>query len=440
MKKLSVFIVMLVLLYCNEATGQWAYNGTHIYNMNSGNVGIGTGTIWLPTEKLHINNGSGIAGVMTQSSYTGSSQRSVGYYRIKNTASGDMFNLVLRWRDGRSEMLQSCYDATTMTWREYTYFDFLNAKWEMRSGIGNAEFMNSGHILFNNTGGIGVDTPAPANSALVDLNSTTKGFLTPRMTSSQRTGIASPATGLLVYQTDAPAGFWYFDGSVWIQLGLDQPVNLTGQYGISVTGTYPNFTISGKATYRWATFTTYDQNYGWACSNDASLFGGVTPSNWTDANGQASMMSSDKEVLRTLFTQKGYAKNNATIMNENWMSYSSTNGKVVMALFRVKNTTGSIINWIPYFYFSAYESWSEHASVALNGVSMMNTGTYSNTSLTLPIPENRVSTVIFVSTSGQPGGTGMRNCRLIFYNNSLSLPPGLEFIDDLDTATGDWSQ
>ena len=60
---------------------------------------------------------------------------------------------------------------------------------------------------------IGTDT-ADA-SALVSLSSTTKGFLLPRMTEAQRGDIASPATGLMVYQTDATAGIYVYNGSSW---------------------------------------------------------------------------------------------------------------------------------------------------------------------------------------------------------------------------------
>ncbi len=63
--------------------------------------------------------------------------------------------------------------------------------------------------------GIGTNTPNP--SALLDVESTTQGILLPRMTSTQRIAIASPATGLLVYQTDAPQGFYFYNGG-WIQL------------------------------------------------------------------------------------------------------------------------------------------------------------------------------------------------------------------------------
>ncbi len=51
-------------------------------------------------------------------------------------------------------------------------------------------------------------------SALLDMTSTNKGLLIPRMTSTQRTAIPTPSTGLLVYDTDLSA-FMFFNGTAW---------------------------------------------------------------------------------------------------------------------------------------------------------------------------------------------------------------------------------
>ncbi|QKG51957.1 hypothetical protein [Hymenobacter sp. BRD67] len=71
---------------------------------------------------------------------------------------------------------------------------------------------------------VGVGTTAPDASAALDIVSSAKGALLPRLTSAQRTAIASPATGLLVFQTDAPAGFYYNAGTpgapAWQQLNV----------------------------------------------------------------------------------------------------------------------------------------------------------------------------------------------------------------------------
>lgn len=64
-----------------------------------------------------------------------------------------------------------------------------------------------------NTDGTKADT-----SAILDMKSTTKGLLVPRMTAAQRNAIFTPATGLLVYQTDGSTGFYYYTGSAWLLL------------------------------------------------------------------------------------------------------------------------------------------------------------------------------------------------------------------------------
>lgn len=63
------------------------------------------------------------------------------------------------------------------------------------------------------TVGLG-STTKPDPSAQLDVNSTTKGLLPPRMTQAQMNAIASPADGLMVYCTDCnPRGLWNYDGS-----------------------------------------------------------------------------------------------------------------------------------------------------------------------------------------------------------------------------------
>lgn len=64
-----------------------------------------------------------------------------------------------------------------------------------------------------NTTGVQADT-----SAILDVNSTTKGLLIPRMTAAQKNAIVTPATGLLIYQTDGSAGFYYYNGTGWYLL------------------------------------------------------------------------------------------------------------------------------------------------------------------------------------------------------------------------------
>ncbi len=63
--------------------------------------------------------------------------------------------------------------------------------------------------------GINEDGSEPDESAALDVKSADKGMLIPRMTEAQRNAIASPAEGLMIYQTDATAGFYYYNGTAW---------------------------------------------------------------------------------------------------------------------------------------------------------------------------------------------------------------------------------
>ena len=63
---------------------------------------------------------------------------------------------------------------------------------------------------------IGINNENPDASAALDITSTTAGLLPPRMTQTQRDAISSPAAGLMIYQIDGTAGFYYYNGSSWL--------------------------------------------------------------------------------------------------------------------------------------------------------------------------------------------------------------------------------
>jgi hypothetical protein len=80
----------------------------------------------------------------------------------------------------------------------------------------------SSSLSFSQNVGINQTGTTPDASAMLDISSTSSGLLIPRMTSAQRSAITSPATGLVVYQTDGTSGFYYNSGTsgspVWIRL------------------------------------------------------------------------------------------------------------------------------------------------------------------------------------------------------------------------------
>ena len=68
---------------------------------------------------------------------------------------------------------------------------------------GSASVSGNATVAGNSTvaGSVGIGTTSPVASAALEVSSTTKGFLPPRLTPTQRDAIASPATGLVVYNT-----------------------------------------------------------------------------------------------------------------------------------------------------------------------------------------------------------------------------------------------
>lgn len=61
---------------------------------------------------------------------------------------------------------------------------------------------------------VGINTTSPNSSSLLDISSTTKGFLMPRLTNTQMNAISSPEAGLTIYNTDASAIYQY-NGTNW---------------------------------------------------------------------------------------------------------------------------------------------------------------------------------------------------------------------------------
>ena len=69
-------------------------------------------------------------------------------------------------------------------------------------------------FIASSTGNVGIGTTSPAASAILELSTTGRGFLPPRVTTTQRDAISSPAEGLMVYNTTDDA-LNYYTGSAW---------------------------------------------------------------------------------------------------------------------------------------------------------------------------------------------------------------------------------
>ncbi len=87
-------------------------------------------------------------------------------------------------------------------------------------------------------------------SAMLDVSSTVKGFLPPRVNSVS--DISSPAEGLMVFQTTAPAGYYYYDGSSWKALsdGNSDFWRISGNQGLSATTNFIGTTDNVPLNFR----------------------------------------------------------------------------------------------------------------------------------------------------------------------------------------------
>ena len=70
---------------------------------------------------------------------------------------------------------------------------------------------------FSQSIAINTDDSPPDPSSILDIKSNNSGLLIPRMAGAQRIGISSPATGLVVFDSDTKS-FWFYSGSSWIEI------------------------------------------------------------------------------------------------------------------------------------------------------------------------------------------------------------------------------
>lgn len=87
--------------------------------------------------------------------------------------------------------------------------------------------------IFSQSIGINTDGTPPHPSAMLDIKSTTKGLLLPRMSTVQRNNIVSPAEGLKVFDTDTKS-FWFYSGVGWIELSTGSGTNFWALNGTHI--------------------------------------------------------------------------------------------------------------------------------------------------------------------------------------------------------------
>jgi len=165
---------------------------------------------------------------------------------------------------------------------------------------------------------IGIGTNAPDASAALDISSTTKGLLIPRMTTAQRNSIAAPVKGLMVFDNDS-SSFWYFDGNSWSNLAAGGTLTLPYQQTINSSSSAFNISnqgngaaVEGKSTSEYGIGITASTNGtgGWGLNAVATRSGAIAINASSDSgtvfNGSNLSSNSTDPAMRLFNYGKGH--------------------------------------------------------------------------------------------------------------------------------------
>jgi hypothetical protein len=232
-----------ILFYTGSTIGGIADEPTNerMRLTNLGNLLIGSTTD--SGEKLQVTGTAKITGQTTITSHV--LQNGTGLFRIENSGSsaptGSAGIGIELFTSGSISYIES-YNRTSSAYEQ------LNIRGSILNFRGTATFISSVtstafipssatvptnglYLAAANTltfstnsaekmridasGSIGIGSASINASAILQADSTTKGFLAPRMTNAQRTAISSPAVGLIVYCTDLVEGLYVYKSTGW---------------------------------------------------------------------------------------------------------------------------------------------------------------------------------------------------------------------------------
>ena len=196
---------------------------------------------------------------------------------------------------------------------------------------------------------VGIGTAQPEPSAMLDIraNGNHKGLLIPRITATEKNSITAPAEGLIIYQTDGDAGFYFFNGQAWKNSGGVTSINgLTPSNSGELTLNVPKTQIGTEAD-RIATTNPTDgllhivdgdsnaQNNGRVYVYSALLADWTLTTNFidtdtdTDTDNQSISGSSFNALTNELTI--GIEDGNAQVVNLSGLSGTGTDSQTITA-------------------------------------------------------------------------------------------------------------
>ena len=245
--------------------------------------------------------------------------------------------------------------------------------------------------------GVGIGTTSVASSALLDIVSTTKGLLPPRMTTTQRDAISSPATGLTVYNTTTNA-LNVYGASSWGAVGS----------GGGALSSLSDVSISSPAGGQVLAYS----GSAWVNSNVGSVVAGVAgPTFLVNKNG------TNQTVTASTFTKLTWS-NVVFDTNSNFASNKFTPTVAGKYLFAAKVRCNDTMN--DGCISSVYKNGAEVARVS-SGASGVGTQTYDAIA-TVILDMN--GTTDYVEAYGYDGGgtTVSGSSAFTYFTGSMLAP------------------
>jgi len=184
--------------------GYNSYYGSSGFNLTTENsIPLTFGTA--STEKMRITSGGNV--LINKSTDAGYKLDVAGTTRLD--PAGGEYGLVVGRSSGLTNIKGGADDGGYLLMDSGDQGGVLGLNWYSVENV----------ILVNGGGRVGVGTSSPDASAKMQIDSTTQGFLVPRMGEGEINSISSPAAGLMVYNTDQNH-MCMFDGSVWKKLSM----------------------------------------------------------------------------------------------------------------------------------------------------------------------------------------------------------------------------